>query len=225
MKCKYYYHLIQLYLKLLHLLDSSLISNLKIQNYKYLDENGNSHQIDHILIRNNGIFCIETKNYSGTIYGKENSKNWIQYINSSKNYFYNPLLQNKSHIACINKILNYKYKIISLVVFIQNNADNIRINNVINLNKLLNYVTTYNNFTSYTDEEIQNIMNTLIINMSNISNREHVENIESNKNLIEHNICPRCKMGMLILKPGKYGPFYGCTNYPKCTFVMSIDSK
>ncbi|WP_080957333.1 topoisomerase DNA-binding C4 zinc finger domain-containing protein [Brachyspira hyodysenteriae] len=32
-------------------------------------------------------------------------------------------------------------------------------------------------------------------------------------------ICPRCK-GKLILKEGKYGQFYGCSNYPNCKFIM-----
>ena len=34
-----------------------------INNLILVDENGKSHQIDHIEIRENGIFCIETKNY------------------------------------------------------------------------------------------------------------------------------------------------------------------
>ena len=36
-----------------------------INNLILVDENGKSHQIDHIEIRENGIFCIETKNYIG----------------------------------------------------------------------------------------------------------------------------------------------------------------
>lgn len=45
-----------------------------INNLLLLDENGKSHQIDHIEIRENGIFCIETKNYIGIITGQENSE-------------------------------------------------------------------------------------------------------------------------------------------------------
>lgn len=33
-------------------------------------------------------------------------------------------------------------------------------------------------------------------------------------------ICPRCH-GKLILKNGKYGRFYGCSNYPKCRFTRN----
>lgn len=31
--------------------------------------------------------------------------------------------------------------------------------------------------------------------------------------------CPQCKQGRLIERTGKFGPFYGCTNYPKCKYT------
>ncbi len=34
---------------------------------------------------------------------------------------------------------------------------------------------------------------------------------------IESGICPRCG-GQLVIREGKYGQFYGCSNYPKCDF-------
>ncbi len=34
-------------------------------------------------------------------------------------------------------------------------------------------------------------------------------------------ICERCG-GNLVLKKGKYGVFYGCTNYPKCKFTKKL---
>ena len=30
--------------------------------------------------------------------------------------------------------------------------------------------------------------------------------------------CPECGIGVLITKPGRYGPFVGCSNYPDCRF-------
>ena len=39
-----------------------------------------SSQIDHIVINPHGIFVIETKNYSGTIYGSENQREWTQVL-------------------------------------------------------------------------------------------------------------------------------------------------
>lgn len=34
----------------------------------------------------------------------------------------------------------------------------------------------------------------------------------------ESNICPLCG-GKLVLRHGKYGDFYGCSNFPRCTFT------
>lgn len=33
--------------------------------------------------------------------------------------------------------------------------------------------------------------------------------------------CPRCG-GELVLRNGKYGPFYGCSNYPECRYTKKI---
>ena len=35
----------------------------------------------------------------------------------------------------------------------------------------------------------------------------------------EQKICPYCKTD-LVLRKGKYGEFYGCSNYPKCKYTM-----
>jgi len=33
--------------------------------------------------------------------------------------------------------------------------------------------------------------------------------------------CPRCE-GILVLRIGKYGNFFGCSNYPRCKFTKNI---
>ena len=47
-----------------------------INNLVLLGDNQMSHQIDHILIRDNGVFVIETKNYYGKITGQEEDSYW-----------------------------------------------------------------------------------------------------------------------------------------------------
>ena len=37
----------------------------------------------------------------------------------------------------------------------------------------------------------------------------------------EDNICPECKVGSLIKKPGKWGPYFDCNNFPKCEYRIS----
>ena len=31
-----------------------------------------------------------------------------------------------------------------------------------------------------------------------------------------HEICPLCGSGFVVLRKGRYGPFFGCTNFPRC---------
>ena len=57
------------------------VKHRQINNLILMDEHGKSHQIDHVEIRQNGIFCIETKNYNGWIFGDELSEHWTQVLN------------------------------------------------------------------------------------------------------------------------------------------------
>lgn len=51
---------------------------------------------------------------------------------------------------------------------------------------------------------------------------------ENAKSILEKTIskmeCPCCHSN-LILKNGKFGSFYGCSNYPKCKFTRKCDNK
>ena len=68
--------------------------------------NGDSTQIDHIIVSVYGIFVIETKNYKGWIYGSEKQKQWTQaFPNGSKFKFQNPLRQNYLHIKTLADLL------------------------------------------------------------------------------------------------------------------------
>jgi hypothetical protein len=196
------------------------VEHKQINDLVLVDDLGKTHQIDHVEIRENGIFCIETKNYKGWIFGNEKQDKWTQTLYTEKHLFLNPLKQNKSHIYHLNKVLNGKYKIYSLIVFVQNNANKIDIPNVINLNDLRSYLNDFDDNNKYSKEEIEEIYNILINSANkNITNREHVKNIRQTQKELNKRICPRCG-GSLVEKEGKYGKFYGCSNYPKCKFIL-----
>jgi hypothetical protein len=76
-------------------------------------------QIDHILVSTKGIFVIETKNYSGWIFGDEHSKQWMQVLYKVKSRFQNPIYQNFLHVKVIEQLLDFlpKGQIHSIVVF------------------------------------------------------------------------------------------------------------
>ena len=63
-------------------------------------------QIDHVLIADNGIFVIETKHYSGWIFGDPNERQWTQVIYRKKSRFQNPLRQNYGHIKALQSLFD-----------------------------------------------------------------------------------------------------------------------
>lgn len=66
---------------------------------------GHTSQIDHLLVSTRGIFVIETKSHAGRITGSENGQYWQQHLSSQTKTFYNPLLQNRSHLRAVRKLL------------------------------------------------------------------------------------------------------------------------
>lgn len=71
----------------------------------YIPNEYKTSEIDSILINKYGIFVIESKGYSGWIFGNENERNWTQVIYKRKSKFYNPIIQNRNHIKALANIL------------------------------------------------------------------------------------------------------------------------
>lgn len=69
------------------------------------DNHGGTTQIDHILLSPFGIFIIETKNYTGWIFGGERQKMWTQKIYKQNYKFQNPLHQNYKHQKVLERLL------------------------------------------------------------------------------------------------------------------------
>lgn len=83
-----------------------------------LEENGKTRQIDHIAITEHGVFVIETKNYAGSIYGKEFSDEWKQYLNQKIFTLFNPIRQNAAHTKLVKTIVEQETKqVYAIVVF------------------------------------------------------------------------------------------------------------
>lgn len=48
-------------------------------------------EIDVVMLHEKGVFVIESKNYSGWIYGSADQRNWTVTLNAkTKEHFYNP---------------------------------------------------------------------------------------------------------------------------------------
>ncbi len=198
-----------------------------INDLLFENESGKSCQIDHIYINKFGIWVIETKNYSGTIYGQENQREWTQVLSHGNkiNKFYNPIKQNTTHIYNLSKYLEVKNIFHNVVVFLSNaDISNIDYPSVYSTNKLTTIKSNNNSNTLLSVDKMEYYYNKLLQLQCNptISKEEHINNIHNMQNQIKHGICPRCG-GKLVLRTGKNGQFYGCSNFPKCKFTKNID--
>ncbi len=84
--------------------------------------NGETSEIDVLYITQKGIFVIESKNYSGWIFGDEKAGFWTASLpNGVKNRFYNPIKQNQTHMKWLREYLQSTLGIdcplYSLIVF------------------------------------------------------------------------------------------------------------
>lgn len=72
--------------------------------------NGESTEVDLILLHESGIYVFESKNYSGWIFGTETQPYWTQslpgrYGQAHKVKFFNPILQNQAHLKWLGEYL------------------------------------------------------------------------------------------------------------------------
>lgn len=201
-----------------------------IFNDLLFESNGRSTQIDHIVVSTYGVFVIETKGHKGWILGGEYSEYWTQIIYKNKYQFYNPIKQNEGHVRFLRYLLKCSVDIplIPIVVF-NNSADlKVHVKDHIVVNRCDLTCAIYRYKTPVLDSAtidwiIKTIQqNRVVANKEDL--RQHKYNVMSqqykSRNLISQGICPRCG-GQLILRQGKYGSFYGCTNYPKCKFTIN----
>ena len=148
------------------------VPHYELKNVYLVDCNGMSHEIDFIEIRETGIFCIEVKNWSGSVHGGRQDKYWNVNGNSRRN----PCFQNDTHIRAIHDIIGKKPHITSVIVMAQNNARAIGIDGVINLNDFRTYMQSFQNKVISLDD-MYRIYSLLRNSCVKMSRQEHVENI------------------------------------------------
>ena len=91
----------------------------KVFTNAYVPYKDGTSEIDVLVIHKKGIYVIESKNYSGWIFGSENQQQWTQMLNRyTKERFYNPVWQNRAHIKALSDYAKIEqYKIKSYIVF------------------------------------------------------------------------------------------------------------
>ncbi|MFD5852494.1 nuclease-related domain-containing protein [Cytobacillus pseudoceanisediminis] len=165
-------------------------------------------QIDHIILSPYVIFVIETKNYSGSIYGSREKTKWL--ING-KFPVVNPFKQNFGHIKAVQSLLNNVdcSSIVSMVTFSRRCTFKVEPElRRIQSNELIVYDTELSDFITrkinvlrlqlkepvFTEKMIHQMFTTLT--KSNITDNnikeQHIKNIKMNEEEAESNSSASC---------------------------------
>ena len=148
--------------------------------------NGTTHQIDHVVVSNYGVFIIETKNYSGCIRGKEKSRTWVKYLGRNRYFFLNPIIQNKGHVKTLESIYpEYKDFFVPIVCFMDKCKLNIETSSiVIKLEELLYTISKYRTDVLISDiNEVANNLKNLSLGDMNGIKQHHIDNIHRKKGI------------------------------------------
>lgn len=159
-------------------------------------QKGKTSEVDVIMIYKSGIYVVESKNYSGWIFGNENDKTWTQTLNAGKRvhkeHFYNPIMQNQTHIKWLRELLKSEISFditpFSLIVFserctLKNITNTNPLVKVINRYDILREISAYDNMMGavVSDEMVGKIYDLLkpYTEVDETTKQKHIDNINS----------------------------------------------
>ncbi len=161
-----------------------------VKNLYVPKDDGDTTEIDVLYICRKGIVVIESKNYSGWIFGRERDQFWTATLrNGEKNRFYNPVMQNWSHIRWLRKFLEAEGKEIpmfSVIAFSERCAlkkidvysSNVYVINRNEMEKVLKMIWKKDDF--FSEEDIKRMYNKLNA-LSNVDERIKQTHIDTVK--------------------------------------------
>lgn len=219
-----------------------------LRNVYLPKDNGETSEVDVIFITQKGIFVFESKNYSGWIFGDEKSKNWTAMLpNKQKNQFYNPILQNKTHVKWMRNYVGEDVPLFSIIVFSERcelKKVTVESPDVKVIKRDRTYATVRDIWDksqdAISDEKIDELYEKLALltnvdeavkaaHIDNINQKYKQETVKSERPAVEEQhdlICPKCGSA-LVLRTAKKGEnagnqFYGCSAFPKCRYIQNL---
>jgi len=203
-------------------------------------------QIDHVIISKFGVFVIETKNWSGWIWGKENDRTWTQKTHGKTSAPQNPLRQNDGHVCALSELLNIpQNKIHGVVCFMGDAKFKKGVPEGVFLEgHCINHIESFCDEV-FTPDEVAALIHEVEsgrLKRGFKTGREHVKQLNTrhtpsgggtppSKNDFARNdfaniLCPACGAEM-ILRTAMRGAnagnqFWGCSNYPSCRSTFPV---
>ena len=189
---------------------------------------------------------IESKNYSGWIFGNENQYKWTMMLPNKETYsFYNPIKQNQTHMKWLKNYIGADIPLFSLIVFSERcELKKVTVENqdIQVINRDRTYATVRDIWNKKEDilsnEEVKVVYQKLkkLTNVTKEEKEIHIQDIKEKYDEISGDIpitvtdekaksCPRCG-SMLVLRTAKKGTnagkqFWGCSAFPKCRYIKN----
>lgn len=178
-------------------------------------ENGQPRQIDHVCVRHNGIWVIETKNRSGIIVGDGDKRIWVQTFPNSvtRNEMRNPVMQNKTHLYALSVCLGLPRRLFrNLVVFADTDADisGVTAPEVCRADELRAVIDEPTGV-RLSSAEMKRYADKIraLGESSSVGRREQKRDIAGRRRRIKRGICPRCGSPLVAEKTDD-GIYYVC---------------
>ena len=177
-------------------------------------------QIDHVIVSCHGIFVIETKRYTGSIFGGPRDARWTQRNHQKSFSFEHPIRQNFGHVRALQELLGTRETgiiFVPLVVFAGSasvRVSDARKHGVMGVAALVDVIHEYQEATLPPDllSEIAAQFRSANLTVTQVQREQwnHTAKVLQRE-------CPRCG-AVLVERTGRYGAFLGCANYPTCRF-------
>ena len=189
-------------------------------------------EIDVVMLHEKGVFVFESKNYSGWIFGSADQRNWtVTLIAKSKYQFYNPIKQNRAHVKALSSYLGIKEDTFKSYIVFSERCELKKVPPstteyvICHRQHLLSYLRhdldRYSPvFDEATLERLKASLGALAEGSTQTARFQHLEETEK---VMSSNTCPWCG-SELVERNGKYGPFMGCSSYPRCHFTRKIQA-
>lgn len=212
-------------------LRKGLPDEYRILNDIYLPlPDGTTTQIDHIVVSQYGVFVVETKTYSGWIFGDEKSKEWTQSIYRKKSRFQNPMRQNYRHICALADNLGIGKSYFHSVVVFTGDCDfkTTMPENVVFSRRAAAYIRSFNK-PIIKASQVDELANAIAEWQGTVGEERkscHVANLKKRHSAVREGDAPACPYcgGRMVLRTRKKdgAKFYGCASYPACRGVVNI---
>ena len=202
--------------------------------------NEETTEIDVLYITKKGLFVIESKNYSGCIFGHSQQPNWtVSLYTGKKNWwgktkmenhsFYNPIVQNKTHIHFLKKYVKDDVQTFSFIVFSQNaTLKDVTVSEpdvvVCRQQELMRRMKKlwWRRPNTLSKDEVNALYQQLLplAGQKKSVQKKHIRDVK--KRTAHAPICPQCGAKLVLRCADTPQPFYGCERYPKCQYTRKL---